>query len=157
MTLRLAALALFALLPVAASAQSEAAEVRAAVYRLFDGMRDGDSTAVRAHFHPNATLYSVFATPEGERRVAATPIDRFVEAVGTPREEVWDERVGEIEVRIDGDLATAWMPYAFYLGHTFSHCGVNAFHLARTEEGWRTIHITDTRRTDDCDPSVVTR
>ena len=64
---------------------------------------------------------------------------------------MWDERIGDIDVRIDGGLATAWMPYAFYLGDRFSHCGVNAFHLTLTSEGWKILHITDTRRTTDCD------
>ena len=61
---------------------------------------------------------------------------------------MWDERIGDVEVHIDGGLATAWVPYAFYLGEEFSHCGANAVHLARTSEGWKIIHLTDTRRQD---------
>lgn len=147
-------LALLAL-PCAATAQSTDADAAMApVHRLFDAMRAADSSAARAAFHPAATLYSVGANREGEVAVQTTPVARFIEAIGTPREEVWDERLGDAEVRTDGDLATVWVPYAFYLGEDFSHCGVNAFHLARTDGTWRILHITDTRRREDCDPSI---
>lgn len=132
------------------SATEEA--VTASIQRLFDGMRAGDSTAVRAVFHPEARLLSV-ADPDssGVFAVRQGNVDNFVEAVGRPHDAVWDERIGDVDVRIDGGLATAWMPYAFYLGDQFSHCGVNAFHLAQTSEGWKILHITDTRRTTNCD------
>jgi hypothetical protein len=72
--------------------------------------------------------------------------DGFVSAVGTPHDEVWDERVGEIRIRVDNGLATAWMDYTFYLGETRSHCGVNAIQLVLTEDGWKMLNIVDTRR-----------
>ena len=62
--------------------------------------------------------------------------------------------VGDAEVRIDGDLATVWIPFAFYLGEDFSHCGINAVQLARLDARWQIIHIADTRRRTNCDPSI---
>lgn len=147
----------FALLAASATAQPsgvQADSVLAPVHALFDGMRAGDSTAVRAALHSVATLYSVSQNPQGETVVRETPMDRFIEAVGAPHDAVWDERLGDAEVRIDGDLATVWVPYAFYLGDAFSHCGTNAFHLARADGSWRILHTTDTRRRTDCDPSI---
>ncbi len=139
-----------------ASAQTdtEEAAVLATVDALFDAMRAADSTALRATLHPQATLYRVGTNQAGEFGLHRTPIDAFVRAVGTPHPEVYDERLGEAEVRIDDALATVWVPYAFYLGDTFSHCGTNAFHLARLDDRWRVIHTTDTQRTDDCNPSI---
>lgn len=134
-----------------ASAQSvEEEEVRAVVQRLFDGMRAGDSTAVRSVFHPAARLLSV-GMRDGQPAVIPGSIDDFVQAVGTPHEEVWDERVWNIDIRVDGDLAAAWMDYAFYLGGQFSHCGVDAFQFFRAPDGWKIIGLTDTRRKDGCE------
>jgi hypothetical protein len=127
----------------------EAAEVRAVVDRLFDGMRAGDSTAVRAVFHPSATLLTT-ARRDGAPVLQSSPVDAFVAAVGAPRDRVWDERIRNVEIRIDGDLATAWMDYAFYAGTELSHCGVNAFQLFRGPEGWRIVHLADTRRREPC-------
>ena len=138
-------LVLSLLLSTAAMAQSPEDEVQAVIERMFDGMRAGDSTMVRSVFHPEARLMTTF-TRDGKPMVHGGNIDGFVEAVGQPHDQVWDERISDVEIRIDDNLATAWMKYAFYLGDTFSHCGVNAFQLARTEEGWKVIQIADTRR-----------
>jgi hypothetical protein len=70
--------------------------------------------------------------------------------VGTPHDEVWDERVLSEKVEIDGPLASVWTEYAFYAGDEFSHCGIDAFQVAQTPEGWRIIALTDTRRRDGC-------
>lgn len=145
----LLALAALILAP-ASAAQSPEDEVRAAIVRLFDGMRAGDSTVVRTAFLPGADLHTTAVRPDGTPVIVEGSLDEFVHAVGQPHDEVWDERIGEIQVNVDGPLATAWMPYAFYAGERFSHCGVNAFQLHRTPEGWKILQITDTRRRAQC-------
>jgi hypothetical protein len=40
--------------------------------------------------------------------------------------------------------------YKFYVGETFSHCGVNSFQLFKDKEGWKIIYLIDTRRKDPC-------
>lgn len=137
------------LLPAAAwsqTAPSEAErEVRAAIDRLFDGMRAGDSTMVRQAFHPEARLLST-TVRDGVPVMRIDSIDAFVRAVGTPHDEVWDERISNVVIHVDDPLATAWMDFRFHLGERFSHCGVNAFQLLRTTAGWKVIQISDTRR-----------
>lgn len=129
---------------------SDEAEVLGIVQALFDGMRAADSAAVRATLHPEARLVGV-ADGEGGPALRAESMDGFVTAVGTPHEETWDERTWNPEVRIDGRLATVWVPYAFYLGGTFSHCGVDAFQLYESGEGWKIFQIADTRRREGCE------
>ncbi len=53
-------------------------------------------------------------------------------------------------VRIRDNLATMWIEYAFFRGEQMSHCGEDAFQLARTEEGWKIIALADTQRTEGC-------
>ncbi|HLL84767.1 MAG TPA: nuclear transport factor 2 family protein [Longimicrobium sp.] len=146
-------LMLAVLLATAAGAGSAAAqaatpeqEVKAVVDRLFSAMRAADSAAVHALFHPQARLQTT-ALRQGEPMLRTDSLEAFLRAVGTPRTEVWDERVSNLEIRTDGELATAWMDYAFYLDNRFSHCGVNALQLFRTKDrGWQIIQIIDTRR-----------
>lgn len=121
-------------------------EVMAVVNQLFDGMRQGDSALVHQAFASSAQLHTITETGLHE-----TSREQFLTAVGTPHEEVWDEQVISYEVRVDGPLATVWTPYRFYRGHTFSHCGVNAFQLIRVREEWKILQITDTRREAGCD------
>jgi hypothetical protein len=142
--------------PNAPSSDAQKAQVRATIDRLFDAMRQGDSTGVRAVFAEGATLHTVGGTENAsgespETLVRSTPVPGFAEAVGQPREEAWDERIWDVVIRIDGDLAAAWVPYAFYLGPALQHCGVNAMQLVRHPEGWKILHLTDTRTpAEDC-------
>lgn len=139
--------AIFSLLLVSVKAQStEEAAIKATIQQLFDGMRKGDSTMVGAVFHPTARLQSVFKNKEGKVVVKTDAISGFVKSIGTPHPEVYDERLLSYEIRIDEQMATAWTPYEFYVGDKFSHAGVDAFQLAKTEKGWQIIQITDTRR-----------
>jgi len=47
------------------------------------------------------------------------------------------ERGFDVEVRIAGGLATAWVPYDLYIDEEWSHCGIDAFTLISMPEGWR--------------------
>ena len=123
--------------------------VRATIDALFDGMRAGDSAAVRGLFASGAHIRSL-DVGENDPGVEARTADAFAGTVGQPRDVVWDERVWDVEIRVDGPVAAAWMPYVFYLGDDRSHCGTNALHLVRPDGEWRIQHITYTRR-EDCD------
>jgi hypothetical protein len=148
----LALAAALAAVPARALCQvDEEAAVMAVVEAMFDAMRAGDSTAFRAVLHPSATAANVFVR-EGQPTLAReASLEGFVQAVGTPHDQVWDERIWDAEVRIDGLLAIVWTPYAFYLGDELSHCGVDAFQLFKGEDGWKVFHIADTRRREGCE------
>lgn len=144
----LAALATAA--PLAAQQAPDRDAILAVTKRLFDGMRAGDSAMVRSTFHPKVSLASAFVRQ-------GTPVvsfdgtsDGFVKAVGTPHAEVWDERVANEVVHQDGTLAVVWMDYTFYLGTKLSHCGVDAFILAKEGSDWKIISLADTRRREGC-------
>lgn len=137
---------------LAAHAQTQARDRAAAlavVQRLFDGMRAGDSAAVRATFH-SAALLATAAIRQGKAVVQIDTVDAFVRAVGTPHPEVWDERIRATRVEVDGPLASVWAEYSFYAGAKFSHCGIDAFQVARDGQEWRIVALTDTRRKEGC-------
>ena len=132
-----------------APAGGEERAVMAVVRRLFDAMRAGDSAAVRAVFQPGAQLASVGAR-DGAPVLRVDSVASFARAVGTPHAEVWDERIWNEKVFVDGSLAVVWTEYAFYLGDKLSHCGVDAFQLFQGADGWRIVSLADTRRRDGC-------
>lgn len=135
-----------------AFAQTPEEEVRAVIDRLFDGMRAGDSTMVRSVFHPTMAMGTTFTHRDtGAPTFQEGSADRFAEAVGTPHDEVWDERIWDVQIHVRDNLASAWMDYAFYAGDTFSHCGVNSFQLFRSAEGWKIIYLVDTRQRQGCE------
>lgn len=121
------------------------AEVRAVIDQLFEGMRLGDSALVRSVFHVDAGAYTSYKK-EGEFILHEGSVDEFVNAVGSPHDKIWDERISNVVIQIDDGLAQVWMDYSFYLGEEFSHKGVNAMQLAHTDGRWQIIQIADTRR-----------
>ena len=128
---------------------NDEADIMAIINQLFDGMRKGDSAMVSAVFDKNVRMASI-DTKNNTPKFREGSLERFLNAVGTPHENVWDERIWEPIVQVDGNMAAVWVNYAFYLDDQFSHCGVNAFQLFKSVSGWKIINLTDTRRKDNC-------
>ena len=135
--------------------ENSKAEVRNVLDILFDGMREGDSSKVRSVFRPEARMYTSFLSQSGERVLKAGNLDDFLIAVGTAHEEIYDERLSNITIQIDGGIAQVWTDYNFYIGEKFSHCGVDAFQLVLEDSGkWRILHLLDTRRREGCNSNT---
>lgn len=127
-----------------------ALEVRAAIDAMFLGMKNGDSTMVSSVFHTDNRLISCYTNKKGEAKMHKTTSQEFLNAVGTPHKEVWNERISNVVIQVDGNLAQAWMDFSFYVDETFSHCGVNAFQLSKVDGEWLIVSIMDTRREKGC-------
>ncbi len=143
-------LAALLLIPTSSDAMSPEDDVRAVIDALFDAMRESDEEGVLAVFHENARLMTATAD-DGAPIVRETRIADFAAAVGGSPDEVWDEPLFNVDIRVDDGLASAWMNYRFYRNGDFSHCGSNAVQLVKTMEGWQIMQIIDTRRTERCD------
>ncbi len=128
-----------------AFAQSPEDEVRAVIDQIFDGMRAGDSTMVSAAFFPGALMGR--ATDQGLRTGSN---ERWLNAIGTPHDEVWDEKIWNVKIMVDQRLASAWMEYAFYLGENLHHCGVNSMQFYKADDGWKVAYLVDTDRGMEC-------
>ncbi|RVT98273.1 hypothetical protein EOD41_18050 [Mucilaginibacter limnophilus] len=148
---KLALLLLLAIcyMPVFAQ-QNETDAVKKTITTMFDAMRKGDSTLLNSAFHKDMVLQGVAKKKDGNSYLYSEKASEFLKAVGTPHKEVWDERITWGNIKIDGELASVWTPYKFYLDGNFSHCGVNFFQLLKTVGGWKIIYIIDTRRKDNC-------
>jgi hypothetical protein len=124
---------------------AEQSEVLGVVARLFEGMRTADSTMARSTLADGAR----FALVDDQGRLAFEPMDGWLAALaGSQRR--WEERIYDVEVRIDGRVASAWAPYTFYLDGRVLHCGIDSFELLRGADGWKITQVADTRRTDGC-------
>jgi hypothetical protein len=136
-----------AVAPSPARAQDER-DVLAAVERLFDAMRTRDTVSLRTMSHPELRLF-VPGEAAGAPVVRVSTIGGFIDVIAASRE-LLDERAIAPEVRIDGNLAAVWTYYEFFRGGAFSHCGVDAFHFARTAAGWQMIGLAYTTRVEGC-------
>ena len=121
------------------------------IIKLFDGMREVDSSKVRSVFRDDVRMFTSFKTKSGENMLKEGELIDFLNAIGSPHPEIWDEKIWNTIIQIDGNLAQVWTDYAFYVGEKFSHCGVDAFQLIKEEnENWKIINLIDTRRIEGC-------
>jgi hypothetical protein len=122
------------------------------IHKLFDGMREGDSAKVASVFGNEANMYSSYSNQQGEKVIKKGDLASFLAAIGTPHDQIWDEKIWNTKIVIDEGIAQVWTDYAFYVGTEFSHCGVDAFHLIKdAEKGWKIVHLMDTRRKENCE------
>ncbi|SOD20256.1 nuclear transport factor 2 family protein [Pedobacter xixiisoli] len=129
---------------------TEESSIKKTINQLFDGMRKSDSTLVRNAFNQGAILQTIANTKEGRTVVRSSDVNAFIASIAKPHPEIYDERITFTKILIDDNLASVWTDYKFYIGKRFSHCGVNSFQLVKTENGWKTVYLIDTRRKENC-------
>ena len=120
------------------------------VLQLFDGMREGDSAKVHRCFSNSVQLISTSTNKDGEEKVHRGNLQQFLNGVGKPHTEIWDERLSNVSIHVDGAVAQLWTDYQFYVGDSFSHCGVDAFNLVKKDGRWKIVSLLDTRRKVGC-------
>jgi hypothetical protein len=139
--------------PPPVQAQTAEREVVSVIEKFFEGMASRDTSMMRSTVDATARLMGM-STQNGVTSIRAIAMDQFITSIGnSPRDRpAAIERIYAPEVRIDGNLAQVWTFYTLHVGERFSHCGIDAFHLLRTEQGWKIVNVADTRRTENCDP-----
>lgn len=133
-----------------AHAQTEETGIKTAISHLFDGMRHSDTAMIRSAFAADPILQSVAVNRDGAVRIVTEPLDSFIASVARPHNATYDERITYECIKIDGNLASVWTPYEFYLGNNFSHCGADSYQVVRINGQWKIQYLIDTRRKQDC-------
>jgi hypothetical protein len=131
--------------------RTEEEAVMKVVDRLFESMQAKQAEVLRGLFIPEGRLVSTF-TREGQPRVRLLSLDDFIKLVAETKEP-FRERMFDTEVRVRGDMATAWGRYDFHVGARLTNCGDNSIQLLRTKEGWKIINIASTIITQGCPES----
>lgn len=126
--------------------------VKAAVNKLFDGMKNADADLLRQAFTDSAVLQTFARNSTGQIMIRNESVSGFAESISKLKPGAADERIVFETVKIDGPLASVWTPYNFYLDNKFSHCGVNSFQLVRLNGIWKIQYLIDTRRKQGCKP-----
>jgi hypothetical protein len=143
-------LTLLLLLPTALlSAQQEDKSekaIKTVINRFFEGMEKGDTTLLRSTCMPEPVFQTYMADKDGKLTVFTEDFEEFVALVGTPTGDKFDERIEFGAIHAERSLASAWVPYEFFINGKLNHCGTNAFLLLKTPEGWKIQSILDTRR-----------
>ncbi|MEZ4875142.1 MAG: nuclear transport factor 2 family protein [Flavobacteriaceae bacterium] len=127
------------------------AEAKQLIDTFFEGFHKGDTLLMKSVMVETLPNQTVYTNKEGEPKIVDGNIAEFLKAIASrPEDQVWEERLLDYRIQVDGNLAHVWTPYEFWLNGTFSHCGANAFTLAKTGAGWKIVHLIDSRRREGC-------
>jgi hypothetical protein len=142
-----------AIFGISLNAQQTAEDsVKAAVNKLFEGMKNADAGLLKEAFANSAILQTFARNNAGQIVIRNEKVDEFADAISKLKPGAADERIVFETIRIDGPMASVWTPYNFYLDNKFSHCGVNSFQLVRLNGVWKIQYLIDTRRKQGCKP-----
>jgi D-alanyl-D-alanine carboxypeptidase len=122
--------------------------VRSVVNQLFASMEAKQLYALRGLFIAEGRLLSTFVR-QGQSTVRLLSLDDFIKMVADTREP-FRERMFDTEVRVSGDMATAWGRYDFHVGERLTNCGYNSIQLMRVRDEWKIINIASTIITQGC-------
>lgn len=138
------------IVPGAGRAQTSDREaILATVQKVFDAMRTRDTALLSQAFDTTGRLAGV--STRGTPAVTLTSPSQFGASISrAPAGQVWNERIYDPEVRIDGTVAQVWAYYTFHRNDTFTHCGIDAFMLEKVGGTWKITQLADSRRTEGC-------
>ncbi len=148
--IRLLALILLGSIGASAAATEEEKAVLAAVQQVFNGMAAHDAAMIKNGMTADARLV---ASRPG-RPPSATPVSDFANSISSNQNQLL-ERIWNPTVMIRGNIAMVWADYDFHLNGKFNHCGVDAFLLVKSDEGWKISAISYTSETEGCQPSPL--
>jgi hypothetical protein len=125
---------------------TENAAVLNPINNMFNAMREHDGKKFLAQFTEQAILER--ATKVNE--IEISNLNKFSEFINTTKKHL-DEQTFNIKINISDNLASAWVPFAFYLDGKLSHCGVNSFQLIKQQEQWKVRYLIDNAYSGDCE------
>ena len=147
-------IAAIALVPAVARGQSMADRdaVLNVVQLFFDTMAARDAEGARKIMVPEGRLFAMEMRKPNASPSSFTHEEHFArlqKGKTTNRERMWNP-----DVRVHGSIATVWAPYDFWIDGKFSHCGVDAFDLIKTADGWKIAGGAFTMEAK-CEPSPL--
>ena len=132
-----------------AAADGEEKSILAAVQKLFDGMAAHDAAMIKSAMTPDARLVRI-----RQGKAASTPGHDFAASIAGNKNQLL-ERIWSPTVLVRGNIAMVWAEYDFHSNGKFHHCGIDAFMMLKTDEGWKASTISDTSETEGCKPSPL--
>ncbi|MDR6529220.1 hypothetical protein J2787_004664 [Chryseobacterium rhizosphaerae] len=121
-------------------------DIEKPIRNLFLGMKNADPELLKSAFSENAVLQTIAK----DGTVKNESIQDFIASVSKFSTGDLEERILVDAVHTDGNLASVFTPYSFYLKGKFSHCGANSFQLVKQNNDWKIQYVIDTRRKDNC-------
>ncbi|MGE3614350.1 MAG: hypothetical protein AB7L66_00645 [Gemmatimonadales bacterium] len=144
-----AALAALTVAARPAAAQEPKAEVLTAVEDFMRGLKARDLDLLNSRIDSTTRFTLVRPGPGGSRVIVLAGAE-FIRVATRADQPAIDEPIRNPVVQVDGDVATVWAEYQVRRDGKVSHCGHDAFHLARVGGRWRIINLIDSFQPQGC-------
>ena len=139
---------------ISAQSDNQKKEIKNTIETFFVGLQKGDSTVLKSTLHKDLKIQTTFTNKKGEKVLKTETRSKLLTNVANKKpENTYLEKLLSYTIKIDGNLASVWTPYEFYLNGKFSHCGANSFQLFNNNGKWEIIYIVDMRRRGNCKAS----
>ncbi len=126
-------------------------EIKKVIETFFDGLHKGDSTIMKSTLHKDIKIQTTFTNKKGEKLLKTEDRQKLLVNIANKKpENVYLEKLLSYDIKVDGNLASVWTPYEFYVNTNFSHCGANSFQLFNNNGKWQIIFLVDMRRRGNC-------
>ena len=102
---------------------------------FFDTMTARDVEGARQILQPQGRFHAM-SVKDGKPEVRAFANEEYFAQLQASKQKM-QERIWRPEIRVNGLIATIVAPYDFWIDGKYSHCGVDAFDLIKTEDGWK--------------------
>ena len=121
-------------------------EVQKTIENFFVAFHAKDTIKLKAICSEKMILQSISDTKFGAKLSDESPLDFFKSIASIPDGFDFQEKILSFSIQVDGQMATVWTPYEFYMNGKLSHSGVNSFTLFKENQEWKIIYCIDTRR-----------
>ncbi|WP_394420504.1 nuclear transport factor 2 family protein [Tenacibaculum mesophilum] len=125
--------------------------IKNTIETFFEGLHKGDSTLVSSTLNSTINIQTTFTNKEGKKVLVTESKSKLLANIANKKpEHTYLERLVSWDIKVDGNLASVWTLYEFYLNDKFSHCGANSFQLFNNNGKWEIIYLVDMRRRNNC-------
>ncbi|WP_064966496.1 hypothetical protein [Tenacibaculum ovolyticum] len=136
---------------VNAQTNNEQIAVKKTIETFFDGLHKGDSTIVSSTLHTTIKIQTTLTNKDGKKKLITDSKKKLLIGIANKKvENTYLEKLLSWDIKINGNLASVWTPYEFYLNGKLSHCGANSFQLFNNNGKWEIIYLVDMRSRKNC-------
>ena len=121
----------------------------AVVNKLFEMMAAHKPAEIVALHTAEAQLVAIMKNKEGKTMIRTIKAEDFSKNFAEKKAELLEDMYAP-KVELFGDFAQITGRYVFFVNGKVLHCGVNAFHLVRTDAGWRIAGASSTMDAQSC-------
>jgi ketosteroid isomerase-like protein len=142
---------IIAIFSISVSAQKadDSKDALSTVNSMFAEMAAHNPAGIIALYTSEAQLAAAIKNKEGKSVIRTFAVEAFSKNFAEKKNEIKEEMYAP-DVKVFGDLALVYGRYVFFIDGKISHCGVNAFHLVRTDAGWRIAGASTTIEPQGC-------